>query len=64
MLFGDLTFDLTSLVQDWVTGATLNNGVLMKAGNELTEVGVFCLPIGAQIEPRLIVSGSTGGSDE
>ena len=63
-ILGDLTFDLTLLVQDWVSGARLNNGVLMKAGDESTEVGVFCWPPGSPVSPRLIVSGSTGGSDE
>ncbi|MDA0770780.1 MAG: DNRLRE domain-containing protein [Chloroflexi bacterium] len=62
--FGDLTFDLTSLVQDWVVGARLNNGVLMKMGNELTEGAIFCWPPGAPTVPRLIINGSTGGTVE
>lgn len=60
--FGDLTFDLTTLVQDWVSGARVNNGVLLKLGNELTEASIFCWPPGATVEPRLIINGSTGGS--
>ena len=61
----NLTFDLTLLVQDWTTGARLNNGVLMKVANEATtELAIFCLPIGLPDVPRLIINGTVGGTIE
>ena len=62
--FGEVVFDLTALVQDWVNGIRTNNGILLKAGAEDFEIGQFYVPHTVFRGPRLVVDGNAPGSAE